>query len=67
MSHSKSYEFLLKDISTLNRVGQKTKKILKQEVTEGKKDGRTRKQEKNFKRNMVNIGLAGIQIWVTMS
>ena len=29
MSHSKSYEFLLKDISTLNRVGQKTKKILK--------------------------------------
>ena len=29
MSHSKSYEFLLKDISTLKRVGQKTKKILK--------------------------------------
>ena len=29
MSHSKSYEFLLKDISTLKRVGQKTKKILR--------------------------------------
>ena len=29
MSHSKSYEFLLKDISTLKRVGQKTKKLLK--------------------------------------
>ena len=30
MSLSKSYEFLLKDISTLKRVGQKTKKKLKQ-------------------------------------
>jgi ATP-dependent DNA helicase RecG len=29
MSHSKSYEFLLKDITTLKRVGQKTKKLLK--------------------------------------
>ena len=29
MIHSKSYEFLLKDISTLKRVGQKTKKIFK--------------------------------------
>ena len=29
MSHSKSYEFLLKDISTLKRVGQKTKNLLK--------------------------------------
>ena len=29
MSHSNSYEFLLKDISTLKGVGQKTKKILK--------------------------------------
>jgi len=34
MSHSKSYEFLLKDISTLNRVGQKTKKILKKKKIE---------------------------------
>ena len=29
MSHSKSYEFLLKDISILKKVGQKTKKTLK--------------------------------------
>ena len=29
MSHSKSYQFLLKDISTLKKVGQKTKKLLK--------------------------------------
>ena len=34
MSHSKSYEFLLKDISTLKRVGQKTKKILKKKKIE---------------------------------
>ena len=34
MSHSKSYEFLLKDISTLKRVGQKTKKLLKKKKIE---------------------------------
>ena len=34
MSHSKSYEFLLKDISILKRVGQKTKKILKKKKIE---------------------------------
>ena len=34
MSHSKSYELLLKDISTLKRVGQKTKKILKKKKIE---------------------------------
>ncbi len=34
MSHSNSYEFLLKDISTLKRVGQKTKKILKKKKIE---------------------------------
>ena len=34
MSHSKSYEFLLKDISTLKRVGQKTKKMLKKKKIE---------------------------------
>ena len=28
MSHSKSYEFLLKNISTLKGVGPKTKKLL---------------------------------------
>ncbi len=30
MSHSKSYEFLLKNISTLRGVGPKTKKIIKE-------------------------------------
>lgn len=34
MSHSKSYEFLLKDISTLKKVGQKTKKLLKKKKIE---------------------------------
>ena len=34
MSHSKSYEFLLKDISTLKRVGQKTRKLLKKKKIE---------------------------------
>ncbi len=34
MNNSKSYEFLLKDISTLKRVGQKTKKILKKKKIE---------------------------------
>ena len=34
MSLSKSYEFLLKDISTLKRVGQKTKKLLKKKKIE---------------------------------
>ena len=34
MSHSKSYEFLLKDISTLKRVGEKTKKLLKKKKIE---------------------------------
>ena len=34
MSHSKSYEFLLKDISSLKRVGQKTKKLLKKKKIE---------------------------------
>ena len=34
MSHSKSYEFLLKDISTLKQVGQKTKKLLKKKKIE---------------------------------
>ena len=34
MSHSKSYEFLLKDISTLKGVGQKTKKLLKKKKIE---------------------------------
>jgi len=34
MSHSKSYEFLLKDISTLKRVGQKTKNLLKKKKIE---------------------------------
>ncbi len=34
MTHSKSYEFLLKDISILKRVGQKTKKILKKKKIE---------------------------------
>ena len=34
MSLSKSYEFLLKDISTLKRVGQKTKKTLKKKKIE---------------------------------
>ena len=34
MSHSKSYAFLLKDISTLKRVGQKTKNFLKKKKIE---------------------------------
>ena len=34
MSHSKSYDFLLKDITTLKRVGQKTKKLLKKKKIE---------------------------------
>ncbi len=34
MSHSKSYEFLLKDISILKRVGQKTKRLLKKKKIE---------------------------------
>ena len=34
MSHSKSYDFLLKDISTLKRVGQKTKELLKKKKIE---------------------------------
>jgi len=34
MSHSKSYEFLLNDISILKGVGQKTKKILKKKKIE---------------------------------
>ncbi len=34
MCHSKSYEFLLKDISTLKQVGQKTKKLLKKKKIE---------------------------------
>jgi len=34
MSHSKSYEFLLKDISTLKGVGQKAKKLLKKKKIE---------------------------------
>ena len=34
MSHSNSYDFLLKDISTLKRVGEKTKKILKKKKIE---------------------------------
>ena len=34
MSHSKSYEFLLKDISTLKRVGQKIKRLLKKKKIE---------------------------------
>jgi RecG-like helicase len=34
MNNSKSYEFLLRNISTLKRVGQKTKKILKKKKIE---------------------------------
>ena len=34
MIHSRTYEFLLKDISTLKRVGHKTKKLLKKKKIE---------------------------------
>ena len=34
MSHSRRYEFLLKDISTLKRVGQKIRRLLKKKKIE---------------------------------